>query len=637
MPFAELVGDYIVLRHQWSEQELIKSIPGAAWKGRDKRWVLPLSWGTCLTLRGVFGAALAVGPQLSAWSWQERHQRIEPSLALRDVISHNDPVFAAYADWTNFDWDNDHCARLFPHQMVGREWLCIASDALLADDMGVGKTVTTLAALRRVQERTGQSALPALVVCPNSLKGHWERQTAEWLPEAHPYVVRGSVPVKRKTLLSATQDPFALVIINIESVRLYSRVAGYGSIALKTCRECDPRYGDPNLSTSRCERHHKELNRVSFRSCVLDEAHRVKDPYSQQTRAIWYTFMQPGVQRRWALTGTPIASHAGELWSVMHAVSPTEYPVKSKFLDRYAHLSWNGFGRMDVAYLKLETKQELFGFLDPRLRRMIKSVVTPQLPPKTRIVHEVEMTPKQAKAYREIHNQFVTTLDDGTMMVARGQLAARTRLLQLAGSYIQVDEQTQDVRVVEPSPKIDVLMALLQDLGATEPGRAGIIVSSELRGLLELASARLNKHNIPHVMITGTVPEHQRADNLRHFQEGDVPVMMFTHQAGGEGLDMSCADTVIRIQRSWSLLINRQSENRAHRIGSDRHKSVTIIDLVTSGTVEVDQMRRLATKLARLEEIVRDRERLLAAGLGTQDLDREEAVLLMQDDLGEPA
>lgn len=635
MAFADIVDGRLVVQTEWAEKDLIRQVPGSAWDPRAKVWTLPLSWGSCVTLRGVFGDRIQIGPTLNEWAWNERATRVEPALELRDLLS--------FESTNRFDdsWgENDHVKRLFGFQLVGREFLAIAGDALLGDEMGTGKTIQTLAALRRVTERTGQRALPALVVCPNSVKDQWAERAEEWLPEATPYVVRGSANERRKIINKAKEDPSALVIINIEAMRQWSRLASYGSIRLQKCRECDPENGDERINAARCETHRKELNDFPFKTCVLDEAHRVKDPSTKQTRAIWYVFHQPSVQRRWALTGTPIANHPGELWSTMHAVCPEEFPVKSKFLDRYAMMSWNAFGGMDVVGLRLDTREELFKFFDPRFRRMTKTLVLPQLPPKTRIVHKVEMTPKQRKAYREMETGNVSYLDTGELLVARSNLTARTRLLQLSSSYCDVEKPDPDdpttwtVEMREPSPKVDALLELLDDLKAYDVGGPSVVVASEQRKLLELASARLTKEKLDHTLITGAVPDAQRSINLARFQRGDVPLLMFTYKAGGVGLDMTRASVMIRLQRSWSFVDNKQGEDRVHRIGSGRHASITIIDVVTSGTVEEAQMRRLAEKLRRLEEINRDRERLVAAGVATTELDEEEA-LLMQADLGE--
>jgi SNF2 family DNA or RNA helicase len=503
-----------------------------------------------------------------------------------------------------------------------------------------GKTVQTLSALR-VLDKLGRAPLPALIVCPNSIKDQWAERTAEWLPEATPYVVRGSAKERRDVLAAAKEDPSALVIVNIEAMRILSRVAGYGSIRLQKCRECDPENGDERMNAARCEMHRKALNEFEFKTCVLDEAHRVKDPKAKQTRAIWYVFHQSNVQRRWALTGTPIANHPGELWSTMHAIDPSEFPVKSKFLDRYAMMSWNPFGGVDVVGLRLDTREELFKFFDPRFRRMTKSLVLSQLPPKTRIIHTVEMTPKQRRAYNEMEAGNVSYLDNGELLVARTNLAGRTRMLQLASSYCDVvkpdpdDFTTWTVEMRDPSPKVDALLELIDDLKVYDVDGPSIVVAAEQRKLLELAADRLTKEKLPHTMITGAVPDAQRSLNLARFQRGDVKLLMFTYKAGGVGLDMTQASVQIRLQRSWSLVDNKQGEDRVHRIGSEKHKSITIVDVVAAGTVEEVQMRRLAEKLQRLEEINRDRARLQAAGISTSSLDEEEE-LLMSADLGSP-
>lgn len=629
MAFAEIVDDYLAVQTVWTEKELPKQVPGCRWHIERKHWRFPLSWASCVGLRGVFGDRLEVGPKLNDWALNELRDRVQPANELRELL-------APDGKWVG---SNDHVKRLYPFQLVGREFLTLAGDALLADEMGTGKSVQTVTALRRVTELAGEPALPALIVCPNSVKAHWERHVTEWLPEATPYVIRGTPTQRRRLLAEAADDDSAVVIMNFEQMRLHSRLAPYGSVRLVRCRECDPVGGDERKKASGCEVHPKELNAMTFRTCVLDEAHRVKDPKAKQTRAIWQVLHAPGVRRRWALTGTPIANHAGDLWSTMHAVAPADFPVRGAFIDRYALVSWNSFGAAEVTGLNPSTRDELFKFLDPRLRRVTKSLVLPQLPPKTRITHTVEMEPKQRTAYEEMQAGLVSRLEDGSLLVARSSLVAQTRLLQLASSMCEIDRGDDpddpagwQVEPCTPSPKVNALVELLDDLGVRDESlgaeRQSVAVAADQRRLLELASARLEREGIEHVMVTGSVPEAIRAANLQRFQAGEVPVLLFTYKAGGVGLDMTRANTLVRLQRSWSLVDNRQGEDRVHRIGSERHDTVTVIDVVTAGTIEEVQMFRLSQKLQRLEEITRDRDRLVAAGASTATLDDEEAQLL---------
>ncbi len=500
-----------------------------------------------------------------------------------------------------------------------------------------GKTPQVLSLIGDAQRADG-TGLPALVVCPNSVKHHWRRLTEDWLPEATPYVVEGSAAARRKTLKTARSDPSALVILNIESVRLFSRLAPYGSVRLKRCRTCDPRHGDEGLTAARCDVHRKELNDFDLRTVVLDEAHRIKEPRAQQTRAIWYVCHQEGVRRRWALTGTPIANHPGDLWSVMHAVAPEDFPTRSAFYDRFCLISWNAFGGTDVVGVRPDTRDELFRILDPRFRRMLKAVVLPQLPPRVRTVRYAELTPTQARMYRELEETLVTRTDDGELVIAPTNLAAQTRLMQLTCASVTIekpdpdDVKTWKVTLREPAPKLDVLEEVLDELGLLTVGYAGppVLIAAEYRQLIELAATRLTKLGVRYAVIVGGLTERERDSALADLNARRVQALLFTNKAGGVGLDMSASDTLINLQRSWSLVDERQKEDRNHRIGSERHECVRIIDITTRDTVEETQVTRLHEKLKRLDELTRDRAALLAANpaADTARLDAEEALVL---------
>jgi SNF2 family DNA or RNA helicase len=607
----------------WNDSYQIKMIPGKKWDRKAKRWTLPKSYASCLIARNLFKDRLVAGPELSKWARDARNRR-EQVMKLRDALEPVQPYFPV----------NDHDEKLFPFQIPGSDFLVMARHALLGDEMGSGKTVQTIASLRRadmIMPEYGGGAYPALIVCPNTLKRNWEREIKRWLPEANPFVIHGSAAKRRTQIAEAAEADNAVIIVNIEAMKLHSRLSSYGSTRLKRCMECATKTqpGTPDLKESACEVHEKELNRIPFRVCVLDEAHRVKDPAALQTRAIWNVFHGPTVNYRWALTGTPVANHPGDLWSIGHAIAPEVFPARSAFIDRYAKLEFNYFGGMSITGLKPENKEEFFQIFDPHFRRMIKADVLKQLPDKVYLRRDVEMSPKQAKAYRDIEKELVTVLDDGTVLVANGNLAGATRLLQFASAYCDVDQgetpedpATWIVRLTDnpKSSKIDELMAIIEE----EPGRP-LAIAAEHRQLTDLAAARLTDAGISFARVTGGVSADERDAAVQAFQDGKIDYILFTYKAGGVGLNLTRADTLVRLQRGWSLVEQKQGEDRIHRIGSEVHESVTIIDLVAAGTIEETQIERLYTKGERLEEIVRDRVKLQALGKDTAALDAEVA------------
>lgn len=629
MPFATInwltSPPVIHVATAWNEKELITQVPGAHWdtKVTGGRWTTPFTWAAAAALRGVFGPGLSMSDDLIQALWDLRNRCIDPAMLWRDKLT------ADANDTNGID------PRLFLFQ---RAWLMFADYAqygVLGDEMGCGKTIELLAMIQR-NHVAGKPALPALIVCPNTLKEHWGDRVKKWAPGARAFVIDGTAAQRRKLLLEARAVPNALVIINIEAVRSFSRLAPYGSIRLKRCTDCD-RYGDPDITASQCEVHHKELNDFGFKTVILDEAHRIKDPKAKQTRAIWAVFHAASVVSRWAATGTLIAEHIGDAWSILHAVAPHEYPVKSKFIDRYALVSWNGFGGLDIVGIKPETRAEFFTFFAPHYRRMLKSLVLKDLPPKVYSTRYVDMSAGQKRMYKQLSESLFAMSDDGETLVAPNQLTAQTRLSQLALASVKIethgnpDEPSAwDVTLREPSPKIDELMQIVEELGDERA-----VVAAEHKQIIDLASTRLTKAGVPHLLITGDVAPVDRQRALQALSDGHVKLVLFTTKAGGVGLDMSAASTFIWLQHPWSMIEYLQAEDRVHRIGSEQHASINVISIVTRGTIEESRLVKLAEKLERLEEIQRDREARLTAGLELDELDAELARIMNANLIGD--
>ena len=581
---------HILINAEWRYKELCKSLPGSAWSTKEQVWRVPLSWSSCLALRSTFQQDLEIGPQLTEWASNHVTTRIQPSEALREL--------------EEYDGDED----LFPHQRAGVAFLATAKRALLADEPGLGKTAQAIRALKRLKEQ-GDDPFPALIVCPNTLKKNWEREFQKWWPEVTTQVIKGTAAQRKKQFEVAKESNIEVIIINWESLRTHSRLAPYGSVALTRCSACGGH--DEKISLTRCEVHERDLNHIDFKAVVADEIHRSKDPKSKQTRALWSASGDAKI--RFALTGTPIANDVVDLWSILHWVSPEDWPSKTKWIDRMVDTMLNAFGGLLVLGVKPHMKDEFYKTLNPHMRRMLKQRVLPWLPEMIFERRDVEMSTKQKKAYTQMRDTMMAELEGGELVTAPSVLTQTTRLLQFASSYaeISVNENTGEEKALlsDPSCKVD---ALMDDIKNKDFGEDSVAVCAVSRQLIELLSAALTKAKIDHGLITGAQDEDQRQQAIDDFQAGRTKWILYTAQAGGVGVTLTAARRLVMLQRPWSLVDHKQALDRVHRIGSEIHDSIIVTDYVTEGTIEERVLQVLEGKADNFEEIVRDKEKLLA-------------------------
>ena len=584
---AELdsTGRYIIINAEWRYKELCKSIPGATWSSSEQTWKTPVGWATCLALRSTFKSELVIGQRLTDWATNELSTRVAPANALRSVEA--------------IDGEDT----LFPHQRAGVQFLATAHRALLADEPGLGKTAQAITALKELRSR-GEKVFPALVVCPNTLKKNWEREFARWWPDVKVQVVKGSAMQRRKQF----EEDVDVFVINWESLRGHSRLASYGSVSLARCRDCGGH--DEKVTENRCEVHIRELNKIDFNAVIADEIHRSKEPKSKQTRALWAA--TGSAKFRFALTGTPIANNVLDLWPILHWLSPEEWPSKTRWVDRMINTMLNAFGGMMVLGVKPHMEEEFYAAINPRMRRMLKAKVLQWLPPVVTERRDVEMSTKQKKAYQQMRDLMIAELEGGDALTAPSPLTQTIRLLQFASSYAQldIDEDTGEIKALlaEPSCKVD---ALMDDISNGDFGDDSVAVCAVSRQLIELLSAQMTAKKIPHGLITGAQNEDERQQAVDDFQSGKIKWILFTAQAGGVGITLTAARRLVMLQRPWSLIDHKQAMDRVHRIGSEIHDSIVIMDYVTEDTIEERVIQVLDTKADNFEQIVRDKAQLL--------------------------
>lgn len=570
-------------------REVYGSIPTASYKRKQDIWHFNLTWQTCLALGNTLGSSgLEVGPNLTKWTADCYENLIKPAYDLRTKI------------------DADGYESLYPHQRADVAFLSHVKRGILANDLGVGKTRSAISTLMRLHE-TGEKVFPALVVCPNSTKRGWGREFEEVWPGLKVVVVDGSMTQRRKQLA----EPAHVYVMNWEAIAGHSRLMSYGSITLKRCEKCGG--NNPKVTATTCEVHIKELNEMDFKVIIGDEIHRIMDPKTKTSRA--FKAATGDAEFRIGMTATPIANDVSNIFSVLNWLHPEAYPSKTAFIDRYCETMPQEWGPSIIIGIKENRKQEFYNGLDPFMRRMTKDVILPFLPPIIREQREVILGKKQLDAYNAMRKSMISEIDTGIAVVATTPLQKATRLQQFATSYAEIeymevpDPQTNEmmekaiVKLSEPSATLDAFMTDLDDFEGES-----VIVFAQSKQLLYLLAKRMDKAGISYGMITGDQNTEERQHHMDAFQAGQIPFILVTVQAGGTGITLTKASTMVYIQRPFSLINNEQSEGRGHRIGSEIHEFIRIIDYVAVGTVQEKVLEILESKNGNLQEILRDEE-----------------------------
>lgn len=471
-----------------------------------------------------------------------------------------------------------------PGQATAMVQLATAEGAALFSETGAGKSLVV----------SGASKLydisPILIVCPPSVLYNWSRELNRFGMKST--VLDGTPAQKRKIMenLDLTETP--VLICSYGVAKKLTRLAPYGSTALKRCDACG---GAQEFPEEKCETHERFLNTIAWEAVIFDEGHRLRDPHTVVTRAAWY--LASSVRYRWVLTGTPIESNAAEFWSILHLLDPLEHPSSVKHRDRYLLQNLTFWGELEIVGINPVRKAEYDDITQWRWRRDVKVGL-----PETRYeVRTTTLSPKAAKAYKQMEKQLMAEVGmpdstDTTVLLAANHMVKHGRLLQFANATCEMDDNGE-VTMVDPSDKADLFMDTLEDFN--EP----VIAWSSSLKFLKLLSARLDAKGIKHTVIHGETSAKKRQEAVDAFQKGDVDLILLNPAAGGEGITLTRARVSIRIMRPASSIQDTQLKGRNNRYGVT-HDELLIVDLITLGTVEEFDLERLDEKNAALREII---------------------------------
>jgi SNF2 family DNA or RNA helicase len=586
----------LISKYEWKWKELLDSIPSSSYKpkrgeGPYGGWQLSLTWQTCLALKNTFKENISIGPQLKQWVEDYYTNIALPAYTMRDSISAE-------------GYDG-----LYPHQKGDVAFLSLIKRGFLFNGMGSGKSISSFSAIKRLHE-LGENAFPVLIACPNSTKYSWEEEIEKVMPGLTIAVIDGTSAQRKKLF----EKPAHVYIINWESLRMHSKLKGYGSIALKKCTACGGL--DPKVKPTSCESHNKELNEIEFNSVIGDEIHRIKDATSKTARAFKAATGKADI--RIGLSGTPLASSPDDFFSPLNWMFPEAFPSKKKWIKRMCLTAESGWGPEIVVGIRPEMQAEFFQSIDPFTRRMPKEVILPFLPPIVNIRRDVEMGAKQAKAYKQMKEQMLAEVADGDIIYTTSPLVKATRLLQFSSAYAEVEYKDvydpkldmvvnkQYVKLSDPSCKLDAFVDDMPDFGDDS-----VVVFAVSSQLINMLSARLTKMNIPHGLITGDQDAKERKIHMNNFQAGATKYILCTIAAGGTGITLTRGNTAVFLQRSWSMIENLQAEARVHRIGSEQHQKIKIVDYVTKNSSEEAVFKAIEAKEENLQFLLRDENMIL--------------------------
>ncbi|MGI6600263.1 MAG: SNF2 helicase associated domain-containing protein [Dethiobacteria bacterium] len=452
------------------------------------------------------------------------------------------------------------------YQKIGFKWMKSLArygfGGILADDLGLGKTVQAIAFILSEREESAAPLPPALVVAPASLIYNWEAEIKKFAPQLKTLVIAGTKQ-ERRELLSQINH----VDVAITSYPLLRRdSADYAAL--------------------------------HFSCCFLDEAQYIKNPNSQTAQCVRKLKAAP----RFALSGTPMENSLTELWSIFQFIMPGYLQSQKKFMQRYGGRTTTDPGQQGDGPGTLAAK------VRPFILRRLKEEVLSELPPK--IEHRLlsELTREQKKLYlaylERLRNETRECIRDEGFNKSRIQiLAGLTRLRQICCHPALFVENYRG-----ESAKLLQLQELLRE--AVDGGHR-ILLFSQFTKMLQLIRAMLDRDGYRYFYLDGSVKTEDRLQMIESFNNGNAEIFLISLKAGGTGLNLTGADIVIQYDLWWNPAVEEQAAGRAHRIGQE--KVVQVIRLLAKDTIEEKIYELQQKKKELIDRVIQPGETFLSA------------------------
>jgi SNF2 family DNA or RNA helicase len=525
--------------------------------GRPRGEWMPLDGGAAapMVLDGSAAPSVLDLEDLVTTRWQDGAMIIEQVARFRPVA--DIPPAAVPARFA---------VSLRPYQQLGVNWLqhlrTHGMGGLLADDMGLGKTAQTIAHIA-IEEDAGRLDRPVLVVVPTSLVPNWTAELRRFAPHLRTVVLHGLDRHEKRRDLTGVH-----VVITTYTV---------------------------------LSRDVEAMADLGWHLVVLDEAQAIKSPAARATHAV----CRLQTRHRLCLSGTPIENNLGELWSQFAFLMPGLLGPRKSFNRRFrAPIEKDGD---PVRRGQLATR------IRPFILRRTKAAVATELPPKHTILRRITLAPDQRELYETIRATMHAKVVSG--IATRGVAQSHVLVLQALLKLRQVccDPRLAGAGISGASSKLDDLLEMVAEMIAE--GRR-ILLFSQFTSMLELMKPELTAAGVRFVELRGDTVD--RAEPVLRFEAGEVPLFLISLKAGGRGLNLTSADTVIHYDPWWNPAVEDQASDRAHRIGQT--KSVFVYKMIASDTVE-ERIVALQERKAGLANLALSEDGMALPAMDAEDID----------------
>ena len=590
----------IEVRFAFDRQKVaqVKAIPGARWVAKEKFWAVPLTMRTCHELRSVFGQQLHIGPNLG--SWARKNKKLEQRMW--NLAKADDAELSQVP--------SDTASSLRPYQRAGIKFCSESPAPLIADQMGLGKTIQVLCSIIESGHLSGDH----LIITPKIAveTGVWSRDMAKFDVPGEVFEAVGDRK-KRDKIIDEFRESTAetkWLVVNPAMIRVKrEKVVDEDGL---------PVTDKTGKQKTRIIATYDQIHEHSWQTVVLDECH--KDGTRNPSTLTAEGAKRLKANKKFAMSGTPMTNRPIDLWGTLHFLDQDLFSSKWAWAEQWLEIKDNGFGK-EIGNIRPGLEEEMFKSLSPFILRRTKAEVATDMPPKNHIKMWSSMSPEQERIYRDFAKNAEIKLNDSTLS-ATNVLSELTRLKQFAVAPQDIVGETDEGTLIlqprfEDSGKRETLEQMLEELGLIEFSKSykavpfygdqeKVVLFSQFSKIVENVAEWLGSMGLSVETITGDTSSKNRKRIVDGFQNSDIQIVAMNTNAGGTAITLDRASNVVFLDETWSPADQEQAEDRCHRLS--RMHTVNVYQIRSLETIEETIMERVENK-SNIHKFILDKRR----------------------------